>query len=131
MAQTGYTRLAATRPRANADDQLCVSAGLGASALHQNRAGAARRLALVHDAEALGDFGIGLEQAAEVAAETVFVQLLVRLDVPQPAAVGRDLVGDDDAHHLVFPQPARLHLEVDETDADAEEEAREEVVDSN
>ena len=42
---------------------------------------------------------------------------------------GRDFVGDDDPHHLVFPQPAALHLEVDETDADAEEEPGKEVVD--
>ena len=47
-------------------------------ALHQDRAGALRALALAHDAEALGDFGIGLEQAAEVAAEAVLVELVVR-----------------------------------------------------
>ena len=44
---------------------------------------------------------------------------------------GRDLVGDDDAHHLAFPQPAALDLEIDELDAGAEEEAGEEVVDAD
>src|SRR3984957_10867678 len=73
-----------------------------ASALDQHRPGALRPLAFAHDAQALRDFGIGFEQAAEVAAEAVLVELLVRLDVPQPAGVRRDLVGDDDAHQVVF-----------------------------
>src|SRR5262245_19743496 len=101
------------------------------SALHQHRARALRALALAHDAEALGDFGIGLDQAAEIAAEAVLVELVVGLDVPQPAAVGRDLVGNDDAHHVVFPQPAGLHLEVDQADADAKEKPGEEIVDAD
>src|ERR1700684_2152161 len=99
------------------------------SALHQHRPGAARGLVLAHDAEPLRHPGIALHEAAEIAAEAVLVELLVRLDVPQPARIGRDLVGHDDAHHLVFPQPPAFHLEVDETDADAEEEAGEEIVD--
>src|ERR1700719_1030376 len=102
-----------------------------ASALDQHRSGALRPLAFVHDAEALGDFGIGFEQPAEVAAEAVLVELLVRLDVPQPAGVRRDFVGDDDAHQVVLPQPAGFHLEVDEADADAEEQAGEEIVDAD
>src|ERR1700729_2894095 len=85
-----------------------------ASALDQHRPGALRPLAFAHDAEPLGDFGVGFEQAAEVAAEAVLVELLVRLDVPQPAGVRRDLVGDDDAHQVVFPQPAGFHLEIDD-----------------
>src|SRR5262245_44602349 len=100
-------------------------------ALHQYRAGALRTLALAHDPEALGDFGIGFHQPAEIAAETILVELVVGLDVPQPAAVGRDLVGHDNAHHLVFPQPPGFHLEVDETDADAEEKPRQKIVDAN
>src|SRR5829696_8165336 len=102
-------------PRRRAPDEI--------STLDEDRPGAARRLVLAHDAEPLGDFRIGLEQAAEVAAETILVELLVRLDIPQPAGVGRDLVGHDDPHHVVFPQPAALHLEVDQADADAEEQA--------
>ena len=57
------------------------------SALHQDRSGALRALAFAHDAEALGDLGVGLDQPAEVAAEAVLVELLVRLDVPQPAGI--------------------------------------------
>src|SRR6185503_8133874 len=74
-----------------------------ALALDQHRPGALRALALGHDAEALGDLGIGLEQAAEIAAEPVLVELLVRLDVPQAAAIRGDLVGHHDPHRVVFP----------------------------
>ena len=42
---------------------------------------------------------------------------------------GRDLVGHDDPHQVVFPQPAAFHLEVDQADADAEEQPGQEVVD--
>src|SRR6266699_480720 len=99
------------------------------SALDQDRPGALRALVLAHDAQPLGHFGVGLEQSAEVATEAVLVELLVRLDVPQPAGIRRDLVGDDDAHHLVFPQPAAFHLEIDEPYADTEEEPGQEIVD--
>ena len=43
----------------------------------------------------------------------------------------RDFVGDHDAHQVVFPQPAGFHLEIDQADADAEEQAGEEVVDAD
>src|SRR5229473_2357239 len=98
-------------------------------ALDQDRPGALRALVLAHDAQPLGHFGVGLEQSAEVATEAVLVELLVRLDVPQPAGIRRDLVGDDDAHHLVFPQPPAFHLEIDEPYADTEEEPGQEIVD--
>src|SRR6201996_4548797 len=100
------------------------------SALHQHRAGARRTLVLHQDAEPLCHFGIGLQQTAEIPAETVLVELLVRLDVPQPARVRRDLVGDDDPHHLVLEQAATFHLEIDQADADAQEESGQEVVDA-
>src|SRR5271156_2306382 len=61
------------------------------SALHQYRARTGGPLVLHQDAQALGDLGIGLQQAAKIPAEAVFVELLVRLDVPQPARIGRDL----------------------------------------
>src|SRR6266508_1852618 len=96
------------------------------SALDQDRPGA---LMLRHDAEALGHLGIGFEQAAEIAAEAILVELFARLDVPQPAGIRRDLVGDDDSHHVVFPQPPAFHLEIDQPDADPEKKSREEVVD--
>src|SRR6185369_13550753 len=102
-----------------------------ALALHQHRAGALRALAFGHDSEAFGDLGIGLEQPSEIAAEAVLVELVARLDVPEPARIGRDLVRHHDPHHVVFPQPAGLRLEVDEADADAEEDAGEEVVDAD
>src|SRR5262249_32622080 len=92
------------------------------SAFDQDRA--VGPLVLAHDAEPLGDLRIGLEQAAEVAAEAILVELLARLDVPQPARVRGNLVGDDDAHHVVFPQPTAFHLEVYQADGDAEEESR-------
>jgi hypothetical protein len=47
------------------------------SALDQDRSGALRPFALAHDAQSLGDFGIGFQQPAEVATETVLVELLV------------------------------------------------------
>src|SRR5262249_49660654 len=103
----------------------------GASALHQDRAAALRTLALAHDAEPPGDLGIGLQQSAEIAAEAILVELLARLDVPQPAGIRGDLVRHHNPPQIVVPQPAGLHLEVDETDADAEEEAGEEVVDAD
>src|SRR5882672_2231056 len=66
-----------------------------ASALHQHRTRTRRPLVLHQNAQTFCHFGIGLQHAAEVTAETVLVELLVRLDVPQPARIGRDLVGDD------------------------------------
>src|ERR1700752_215410 len=100
-------------------------------ALHQHRAGAGRPLVLHQDAEPLGDLGIGLEQATEIPAEAVLVQLLVGFDVPQPARIRGNLVGDDDSHHLVLEQPPAFHLEVDEADADAEEKPGQKVVDAD
>src|SRR5271166_1528374 len=90
---------------------------------HQARTAGAGNLVLLHDAEPAGDFGIGLDHAAEILAESVLVHLVVGLDVPQTAGIGADLVGKDDTHVLAFPQPAAFDLEIDEADADAEEEA--------
>src|SRR6476619_2425476 len=99
------------------------------SALHEDRSGALRPLALAHDAEAFGDLGIGLHQSAEVAAEAILVELLARLDIPEPAGIGRDLVRYHDPHEIVLPQAAGLHLEIHKPDADAEEQAGEEIID--
>ena len=52
------------------------------SALDEDRPRPLGTLAFGHDAKALGHFGIGFEQAAEVPAEAILVELLVRLDVP-------------------------------------------------
>src|SRR6476619_3904484 len=51
--------------------------------------------ALHQDAQPLCDLRIGFQKPAEVAAEAILVELLVGFDVPQPARIGRDLVGDD------------------------------------
>src|SRR6516165_4164616 len=82
----------------------------GSSAFDQDRSGALRPLALAHDAKPLGNFGIGLDQSAQIASEAVLVELFVRFDIPQPARVRRNLVRHDDAHQVIFPQPAGLHL---------------------
>ena len=65
------------------------------------------RAALGQDAEAAGHFLVGLGDLAEVAAEAVLVQLLVGLDVPEPAIVRADLVGEHDAHVLAFSRAGR------------------------
>src|SRR4029450_6729291 len=55
------------------------------SALHQHRTGAGWPLVLHPDAEPLRHFGIGLQEPTQIATKTVLVELLVRLDIPQPA----------------------------------------------
>src|SRR5882724_6734874 len=100
-------------------------------ALHQHRPSALRPLVLAHDAETPRHVGIGFEQAAEVAAEAVLVELVVRLDVPQPARIRGNLVGHHDPHQIVFPEPAAFHLEINQANADAEEQAAQEVVDAD
>src|SRR5260370_35944106 len=78
---------------------------------HKLRDADARRLAFLHDAEAARHLGIGLDHAAEVAAEAILVELVVGLDVPEAARIGADLVGDDDAHRFALPEPAAFDLE--------------------
>src|SRR5690348_6938881 len=63
---------------------------LASLALDQNWTRAGRPFVFHQNAEPLGHFGIGLQQAAEVPPETILVELLVRLDVPEPAGVRRD-----------------------------------------
>src|SRR3546814_3403288 len=63
-----------------------------------------------------------------IAAEAILVELLVRFDIPQPAAVGADLVGEDDAAVIVIPDAAEFELEIDEADADAREQPAQEIV---
>src|SRR5450631_3844601 len=101
------------------------------SAFHQYRTRTGGPLVLHQDTQTLGDLGIGLQQPAEIPAEAVLVELLVRLDVPQPARIGGDLVGHDDSHHLVFEQSPAFHLEIDQTDADAQKQTGEEVIDAD
>src|SRR3546814_3399159 len=63
-----------------------------------------------------------------IAAEAILVELLVRFDIPQPAAVGADLVGEDDAAVIVIPDAAEFELEIDEADADAREQPAQGIV---
>src|SRR5689334_10442439 len=86
------------------------------SALYQDRAAALWALVFAHDAEPPGDVAVGLDQAAHALAEAILVELVVGLDVPQPARVRGNLVGHHDPHQIVFPQPAAFHLEVDQAD---------------
>src|SRR3712207_1406984 len=99
-----------------------------ARSLHQLRALEVAHAGFGQDAEAACHLLVALLDVAEVAAEAVLVHLLAGLGVPQAAVVGGDLVGEDDPHLLVLPQAAELQLEVHELDADAEEEAAQEVV---
>jgi hypothetical protein len=48
--------------------------------------------------------------------------------IPQAAAVGADLVGDDQAHEVALPDPADLDAEIGQPDAHAQHHARQEVV---
>src|SRR5262249_1499376 len=98
--------------------------------LHRVRALHVAQAGLRQDAEAARHFLIGLGHLTEVLTEAVLVELLVGLHVPQPAIVRADLVGQDDAHLLVLVEAAEFQLEVDEAQADAEEEPRQEVVDA-
>src|SRR5262249_29837493 len=85
----------------------------GEPSLHRVRALHVAQAGLRQDAEAARHFLVGLGHPAEVLAEAVLVELLVRLHVPQPAIVRADLVGQDDAHLLVLAEAAELQLEVD------------------
>src|SRR5688500_10804937 len=75
-------------------------------------------LVVAEKAEAAGDFLIGFLDLAEVLTEAVFVELLVRLHVPQAAAVGADFVCEDDAGVIAVPHAAEFELEVDQADPD-------------
>src|SRR5690606_16086008 len=96
--------------------------------LHQYWSGSPDRLVLVDDAQPAGNLRIGFDQATKVTTESVLVHLLLGLDIPQAAAVGGNLVGEDDPHHVAFIEAAALNLEVHQLDADAEEQAGQEVV---
>src|SRR5690554_409323 len=99
--------------------------------LDQARTGGQRIVIFHEDAEALGHFAIALDQAAEIFAETVLVELVAGLDVPETAIVRADLVGQHDAHQIAFIEPADLDLEIHQLDADAHEQAGQEVVDAD
>src|SRR5437660_5531342 len=99
----------------------CPAAPGSCFSLDELRPIGAGLLVFLQDTEPLRDFGVRLDQPAEIAPETVLVELVVRFDVPKATGIGRNLVGDDDAHHIAFPQPAAFHLKIDEPYADAKE----------
>src|SRR5271155_302141 len=69
------------------------------------------------DAKAARHFPVGFFHLAQVAAEAILVHLLAGLGVPQAAAVGTDLVGQNDLHGIAFVMAAELDFEVDEAQA--------------
>src|SRR5262245_5515073 len=54
------------------------------------------------DAESARHLLVGFLDLAEVAPEAVLVHLFVGPEIPQPARIRADLVGQHDAHHVVF-----------------------------
>src|SRR3546814_14116140 len=56
--------------------------------------------------------------------------LFVGDHVPQAAAVGADLVGQDDPAVVAIPDAPEFQLEVDQANADAREQAAHEIVDA-
>src|SRR5919112_5993236 len=76
-----------------------------------------------HSAEHLG---VGVFDAPQVVPETVLVQLLAGLFVPETAGVGRDLIRK---HEVALGVLSGLYLEVDEDYAAFVEERREDLVD--
>src|SRR5262245_18518480 len=95
---------------------------------HQHRARSLGARVLGQHAKPARYFLTCFEHATQIATEAILVKLVRCGGVPQPAAIRTDLIGQDDAHLLVFPQPAELDLEVDETNADAREQADQEII---
>src|SRR5262245_46117912 len=77
------------------------------------------------------DFAVGFRHAAEVSSKTILVQLFVRTKIPQTHRVRRNFISENDTHHLAFPEPSEFYFEIHKSDADSEEQPRQEVVDSN
>ena len=69
-------------PRAFARRVSGIGARAPAALLNEPGPAGLHLLVLGHDAQPLGDLGIGLDQAAEILAEAVLVELVRRLDVP-------------------------------------------------
>ena len=75
-----------TRPALNRPRPLAPPLSLF-RLFHQTGSGRARIFALLHDPQPASDLGISLDHAAEVLAKSVLVELVIGLDVPQPAGV--------------------------------------------
>ena len=61
---------------------LCRHVSLDHPSLYELWTNRARLFVLLQDAEPSRDFRVGLDQAAEVTAEAILVELVVRFDVP-------------------------------------------------
>src|SRR6185437_392829 len=82
--------------------------------------GIARR-AFGEEAEAARYLLVGFLDSAEIAAEAVLVELLVGLQVPEPAIVRADLVGEDQPHLVVLVvETTKLYFKINEFNTDPE-----------
>src|ERR1700756_994970 len=72
------------------------------ASLHRRRALDIARCAFGQDAEPARDLLIRLFDLTEVAAESVLVELLVGLEVPEAAIIRADLVGEDQPHLVML-----------------------------
>ena len=75
------------------------------------------RASLFIQSQTAVNFLISAFRVAQIAAETVLIQMIVRLHVPVAASIRRDLIRQDDLTVIA----AELQLEVDELDANAGE----------
>ena len=73
---------------------------------------------------------IGLFDLAKVPAETVLVHFLVGRDIPQPAIVGANLVGQYQTDIFFAIEAPEFQFEIDQFQADAAEQPGQEVVDA-
>ncbi len=80
------------------------------------------------NAEAPGDFAVGVLNIAEIQAETVFIHFLAGFHVPQAAIIGADFVGQDDALHTVFEAAAEFQFEIHQADTKAGEQPAQEII---
>ena len=62
-----------------------------------------------------GNFLIGLTDTTEIAAEPVFVQLLVRFRVPKPTIIRADFIREHDLQGIFGVEPAEFEFEIDQT----------------
>ena len=58
-----------------------------------------------------------LDHLAEVAPEAILVELFAGLRIPQPAAIGRELVAEHELAVRIVERMAELELVIDEVDA--------------
>src|ERR1700761_9559232 len=87
--------------------------------LHRFRCLEIAGAAFGQDAKTPRNLLIGLLDLAEIAAETVLVELFVGLEVPETAIVGADLVGQDESHLVVLvKESAKFYFKINQFYAD-------------